>query len=153
MRDLAVFLRRELESLEAQLATDPRLQKAQKIRELLAMYGDTSHATAPTISSLHSLAAGALARKPSKADQIRFAIQSFMRPKGSAVLARTRLMSMAETNNWPKAAPAAIQLQKDATGPLSSENISTLCLGASAAASTAPLAPAPNGASEPHGHS
>jgi hypothetical protein len=126
MRNLAAILRSELKSLEAELAADPRSLKAQKIRELLAMYGDSCHAPTglPTTKILaHSVAVPTVRNRPSKAEQIRFAIQNFMRPKGSAIVARSRLVEMAEASHWSDAAPVAIQLQKDSTrNPLSRED-------------------------------
>jgi len=143
MRDLAAILRSELKSLEAALAADPRSQKAQKIRELLAMYGDSRHAPVglPTAEVLtHSVAVPAVLNRLSKADQIRFAIQNFMRPKGSAIVARSRLVEMAEARHWSDAAPGAIQLQKDSTqNPLSREEV----LPPSSAGPTTTPTPAP----------
>ena len=113
MRDFAVVLRSELESLEAALAADPRTKKAQKIRELLAMYGDARYAPTcllDTASATHSAIVPAV--RPSKGELILYAIQSFMRPRGSATLARMRLAEMAKTNHWPNAVQAPIQLQK-----------------------------------------
>ena len=113
MRDFAVVLRSELESLEAALAADPRTKKAQRIRELLAMYGDARYSPTcllDTSSATHSEIVPAV--RASKGELILYAIQSFMRPRGSATLARMRLAQMAATNHWPNALQAPVQLRE-----------------------------------------
>lgn len=118
MRDLAAILRGELKRLEAELAQDPRWRKAEKIRELLAMYQDSRHA------SVHALAAAmprrpgavpALVKKNPQFKRILLALQIFRRAKSTAVVARARLVEMARTNHWPNASSTWLQLQTDPT--------------------------------------
>jgi hypothetical protein len=121
MRDLVVALRGELKSLEAELAADPRLHKAQKIRELLALYGEPSQAPelGQTVLLSHRYAAvPALAGRRAKVNWLRSTILNFRRKSGSAAIARSRLIAMAQTNNWQNTSPAWLQLQMDATGRL-----------------------------------
>jgi len=126
MRDLAAILRGELESLEAELAADPRFQKAQKIRELLVMYGharNTPVSAATDIAGPRSVVVAAVANRPRKIAQIRSAIRNFMWPRGSAVVARSRLLGMTETNNWHNTEPASVQPPKDSlVQPLSGQD-------------------------------
>ena len=75
MPDVTIALRSELESLEAELAADLRYGKAQKIRELLAMYVEQPLAPIPSPP----------APQPTKAENIRSAIAEIMRTKGGVV--------------------------------------------------------------------
>ena len=109
-RNLRAILRGELARLEAELAADPRSQKAQKIRELLVMYGDPCHV--PEASSASSapkrpIAVAAIEGRPARVNLIRSAIQRFMRSKGTAAAARARLVAMA-TNDWPNSSPIEV---------------------------------------------
>lgn len=126
MRDLAALLRSELESLEAELAADPRAQKAQKIRELLAIYS-TPH---PIPLSDHSATQSKGDRPPriAKAKRPRFdrlrSILGLKRPEGTAAVARARLIAISQSNHWTNASPAWLQLPRDAMGrPLSYDNV------------------------------
>lgn len=143
MRDLAAVLRSELKRLEAELAADPRLQKAQKIRELLMMYGEPCHTPAVLTAANSSALQGIVGRR-GKVDQIRFVIKTFMRSKGSATLARSRLVEMAQTNHWPSTAKVSIRLDNGSPGrPLHPEKVLPPSLDApSAASATAPTPPA-----------
>jgi hypothetical protein len=127
MRDFATSLRRELKVLEDQIAADPRLRKAQKIRELLAIYEEAGDAAASDQSGglpgrLVALPAKLVGRP--KARGIRSVIVRFMRQGDSATIARSRLAAMARSNYWPNASPAWLQLQQDASGcPLSYDHV------------------------------
>jgi hypothetical protein len=128
MRDFATSLRRELKLLEDQIAADPRLTKAQKIRELLAIYEEAGGAAASDRSGglpvRHVVTLPAKLVGRPKARGIRSVIVRFMRQGDSATIARSRLVAMAQSNYWPNASPAWLQLQKDAIGrPLSYDNV------------------------------
>jgi hypothetical protein len=118
MRDIAALLRRELENLEIELAADPRVRKAQKIRELLAIYSNS-----PAISAadppgagpeLHRVVPIREGGKP-RLKWLREALR-LKRPEGSAAIARSRLIAISQSNNWTNASPAWFQLPRDATG-------------------------------------
>jgi hypothetical protein len=122
MRDLSAILRGELEALEAELAVDPRSRMAAKIRELLAMYEDLPHTSdsGPAGSTPHNLAtAPAVIREGRKVNRIRWAIQIFLRPRGSATIAHSRLVEMAKTNRRPNASSAWLQVQTAPMGDAS----------------------------------
>jgi hypothetical protein len=127
MRDFAASLRRELKLLEDQIAADPRLRKAQKIRELLSIYEEAGDAAASDRSGGlpgRRAAVPALLVERPQARGIRSIIQHFVRRSDSATIARSRLAAMAKSNYWPNASPAWLQLQTDASGrPLSYENV------------------------------
>jgi hypothetical protein len=127
MRDFAGSLRRELKLLEDQIAADPRLRKAQKIRELLAIYEEADDAAASDRSGglpIRHAVLPALPVERTKTRGIRSAIQNFMRRADTATVARSRLVALAQSNHWPNASPAWLQLQTDASGrPLSYENV------------------------------
>jgi len=127
MRDFVASLRRELKVLEDQIAADPRLRKAQKIRELLTIYeeaGDAAGSDRSGGSPGGRAALPALLVGRPKVRGIRSAIQHFMRRQDSASIARSRLVAMVQSNHWPNASPAWLQLQTDANGcPLTYENV------------------------------
>ena len=75
MPAVTIALRSELESLEAELAADPRYRKAQKIRELLAMYAEQPLTEIPSSPT----------PQPTKAENIRSAIAEIMRTNGGMV--------------------------------------------------------------------
>jgi len=114
MRDIVAFLSRELGKLEAELAADPRFQKAQKIRELLALYstGTTGAGDRHNITSLPL--AGANERKP-KRKWLRLIVHR-SKPEGSAATARSRLIAISQSNHWAATGPAWSQLTKDTMG-------------------------------------
>jgi hypothetical protein len=126
MHNLAALLRSELESLEAELAADPRAQKAQKIRELLTIYSSPHPIQSPDHSATRL--DRYLALETVKAKQPRFkrlrSILRLKRPEGTAAVARSRLIAISQSNHWTNASPAWLQLPKDAMGrPLSYDNI------------------------------
>jgi hypothetical protein len=127
MRDLAALLRRELERLEAELAADPRAQKAQKIRELLAIYSNPHQIPSPDHSgtpSVHHLALESVKAKQPRFKRLRSAILRLRRAKGTAAVARSRLIAISQSNHWTNASPVWHQLQRDAMGsPLSYDNV------------------------------
>ena len=119
MRDIAALLRRELENLEAELAADPRAKKAQKIRELLGLYANSgSIATADLVDTglkIDSSGATAKGGKP-RIKWLRSLVLRRKHPKGSAIIARSRLIAISQSNHWTNASPTWLQLQRDATG-------------------------------------
>ncbi len=83
MTDLTVALRSELESLEAELAADPRYRKLEKIRELLAIYNSASrlesqHVVAVSIPAPMS----ASIESTTKADRVRTETMEFIERSG-----------------------------------------------------------------------
>jgi hypothetical protein len=119
MRDVAALLRRELENLEAELAADPRAQKAQKIRELLALYANSgSIATADLVDTGLKIAPSVATAKGGKSriNWLRSLVLGRKHPQGSATIARSRLIAISQSNHWTNATPAWLQLQRDATG-------------------------------------
>jgi hypothetical protein len=127
MRDFAASLRRELKLLEDQIAADPRLRKAQKIRELLTIYEEADDAAgadrSPGLPRGRAALPAPLVER-SKARGIWPAIRHFMRRPGSATIARSRLVAMTQSNYWANASPAWLQLQTDANGrPLTYQNV------------------------------
>ena len=127
MNDLAALLHAELERLEAEIAADPRAQKAQKIRELLAIYSSPR----PVLPSNHSdaerernLAIEIVQARPPRFKRLRSAIFRLKRSKGTASVARSRLIAISQSNHWTNALPVWQQLQQDAMGrPLSYNNV------------------------------
>lgn len=115
MRDVVAFLSRELEKLEAELAADPRFRKAQKIRELLALYsagtieaGDTGNVT--------SLSLGRRTERKPRRTWLRLMVRRSKEPEGSAATARSRLIAISQPSHWSGAVPAWSQLTRDAMG-------------------------------------
>jgi hypothetical protein len=115
MPDLVSALRDELARLEAELAADPRAQKAEKIRELLGLYGPAPNARGPhpngSVSDL-VIAVPAIQSPPAKIAQFCASVMRFLRPEGTAAVARSRLVDMAKTNNWPHASPVWAQIDQ-----------------------------------------
>ena len=119
MREVAALLRRELENLEAEIAADPRVQKARKIRELLALYSNSGSIATPDLIDtglkIGSSAAIANDRKP-RNKWLRLLMLRRNRPQGSGAIARSRLIAISQSNHWTNASPAWLQLQMDASG-------------------------------------
>jgi len=113
MSDLAAILRGELKNLEAELSKDPRVQKARKIRELLAMYEPSCTALEPNrASAIADVLSGAAGKDQySVIGRIRWVVRKFWRSQDTAAVARSRLVEMARTNCWPDTRSAWLQLQ------------------------------------------
>jgi len=113
MRDLAAILRGELKNLESELAKDPRVQKARKIRELLAMYEPSCTALEPNRASaiVDVLAGPAGKNQYSMIGRMRLVVRKFWLSQDTAAVARSRLVEMARTNCWPDTRSTWLQLQ------------------------------------------
>jgi hypothetical protein len=117
MADLVSALRDELARLEAELAADPRAQKADKIRELLGLYVEAPNARGPHSSGSVSelvIAVPAIPSASAKLTRFCASVMRFLRPEGTAAVARSRLVDMAKTN-WPHASPAWAQIDQNPT--------------------------------------
>jgi len=124
MRDLASILREELESLEAELAADPRFHKSQKIRELLEMYEGARYTLAIGATAERRITAAALSKTRSVRNRLLSALASLIRPGGTATLARARLREMAQTKHGSNDPTKWLQKQMDPTGnPMSAKNV------------------------------
>jgi hypothetical protein len=82
MPDVTIALRSELESLEAELAADPRYRKITKIRELLAMYGAAAQLPAQADLPQSLKQQMPTGTQLTKAQRIRSEIEPLIRAKG-----------------------------------------------------------------------
>ena len=116
MPELVSVLRDELAKLDAELSADPRSLKAQKIRELLKLYGEVPNKGGPhspeTLAD-RVVAVPAIAPPPGKFVQFCGSIRKLVRPEGTAAIARSRLTGMASANNWSRAAPVWVQIEQE----------------------------------------
>jgi hypothetical protein len=85
MADVVEILREELAGLERELAADPRYLKAQRIRELLALYEPASVVVlSPAPISKSVVRVPPPAKQPSKARLMEQAIRDYLEPRGIA---------------------------------------------------------------------
>jgi hypothetical protein len=123
MQSLLAALRAELEALESELAADPRVRKATIIFELLQMYevlpafpnrSDSSRGCAPCPSPVV---------KPLLSfRRIRSIIQTIVREKGTATLARARLAELARDRR-PSAPPAWLERQTTSSAASTGDHV------------------------------
>jgi hypothetical protein len=86
MSDMINALRRELSQLEAELRSDPRFVKVQKIKDLLAEYEPSQGKvifSATSVNAGRTAESAANARSASKAARIKAAIMILLNTKGS----------------------------------------------------------------------
>src|SRR5882672_4172539 len=124
MRDLATVLQTELQAVEAELAADPRFRKAVKIRELLEICGAPPGPGPIGMLSECDMNPLAVTKKDLRIHRIWLAIQMFIRPKGTATLARARLMEVAQSDHLPNPTSAWLHRQSGRAGhPTSREKV------------------------------
>jgi hypothetical protein len=82
MTDVTIVLRGELQSLEAELAADPRYQKITKIRELLAMYGSAAQLPGRREMPQPAEQQTTTGTQSTKAERIRSEIEALIRVSG-----------------------------------------------------------------------